>query len=151
MITYKNGSILDAPEKIIIHGCNAQGKMRSGVAKALREKWPEATYDPYIKEFETNGLRVGSTILGTTSCGKIIANGISQEFYGYDGKLYLSYEGLIEIFQYIDNTIFDVDSEHKEDVAMPKIGAGLAGGDWNIIEEIINEVFSDRNVVIYIY
>ena len=32
-----------------------------------------------------------------------------------------------------------------------KIGCGLAGGDWNIVESIINEVFADYNVEIYIY
>lgn len=151
MITYVNASILDANEQIIVHGCNAQGKMRSGVAKAIREKWPEASYDPYIKEYENNGLRVGSTILGVTSCGKIIANAITQEFYGYDGKLYLSYDALIEVFSYIDNNILSAHDDGYETIAMPKIGSGLAGGNWEIIEEIISTCFVNRNVVIYVY
>jgi hypothetical protein len=29
------------------------------------------------------------------------------------------------------------------------IGAGLAGGDWDRIEAIINEVFGDTEVTIY--
>lgn len=34
-------------------------------------------------------------------------------------------------------------------VAMPKIGAGLAGGDWKIIEKILEEVFTDHDVTVY--
>jgi hypothetical protein len=32
---------------------------------------------------------------------------------------------------------------------MPKIGAGLAGGDWEKIEEIINSVFDKRDIFVY--
>lgn len=32
-----------------------------------------------------------------------------------------------------------------------KLGAGLAGGNWNRIEEIINKKFYDREVIVYEY
>ena len=32
-----------------------------------------------------------------------------------------------------------------------KIGCGLAGGDWNVVESIINEIFKDYKVEIYKY
>jgi O-acetyl-ADP-ribose deacetylase (regulator of RNase III) len=34
-------------------------------------------------------------------------------------------------------------------IAIPKIGAGLAGGDWKIIGPILDEVFSDYDVTVY--
>jgi O-acetyl-ADP-ribose deacetylase (regulator of RNase III) len=34
-------------------------------------------------------------------------------------------------------------------IAAPKLGAGLAGGDWNVIEKILNEVFSDYDITVY--
>ena len=34
-------------------------------------------------------------------------------------------------------------------VAMPKIGAGLAGGDWNTIKQILEEIFDDYDVTVY--
>lgn len=34
MIQYKTGNLLDTPDSYIVHGCNAQGVMGSGVAKA---------------------------------------------------------------------------------------------------------------------
>ena len=39
----KFGNILDA-KGIIMHGCNAQGVMGSGLAKDIRERWPAVGY-----------------------------------------------------------------------------------------------------------
>jgi O-acetyl-ADP-ribose deacetylase (regulator of RNase III) len=36
-------------------------------------------------------------------------------------------------------------------IGLPKISAGLAGGDWNIIKSIIQEELKDCNVTIVIY
>ena len=42
MIEYKNGDLLNVTEGIILHGCNGQGVMGAGVAKAIKMKYPEA-------------------------------------------------------------------------------------------------------------
>ena len=34
-------------------------------------------------------------------------------------------------------------------IAIPKIGAGLAGGDWDTIEGILKEIFTDYDITIY--
>jgi len=34
---------------------------------------------------------------------------------------------------------------------MPRIGCGLAGGDWSRVEEIINEVLIEAGVEVYVY
>ena len=39
-------------------------------------------------------------------------------------------------------------SDYK--VGLPKIGAGLAGGDWKIIETMIESVLHDCDVTIYV-
>lgn len=150
MITYKKGNLLEACESIIVHGCNAQHKMRSGVAKALREKWPEATWDRYDYVARHGGLHIGNIIIGETSDkSKIIVNAITQEFYGYDKKLYLSYDGLERVFRKINLYKFDIDQPDKKSIAIPRIGAGRAGGDWNIIENIIEKTMTERDVVVY--
>ena len=49
MIVYRNQSVLDFKEHaIIVHGVNCQGKMNSGVAKAIREAFP-VVYEEYMK------------------------------------------------------------------------------------------------------
>jgi O-acetyl-ADP-ribose deacetylase (regulator of RNase III) len=34
------GNIVDLSRGFIVHGCNAQGAMNFGVAKAIRDKYP---------------------------------------------------------------------------------------------------------------
>ena len=46
MIHYVQGDITKSDCDIICHQVNCQGVMNSGVAKAIREKWPEV-YDNY--------------------------------------------------------------------------------------------------------
>ena len=36
-------------------------------------------------------------------------------------------------------------------VHMPKIGCGLAGGDWNRVENIIKNTFINSNIEVYVY
>jgi len=36
-------------------------------------------------------------------------------------------------------------------IGLPKIGAGLAGGDWNRIKEIIKTELTDCKVTVVIY
>ena len=40
MVTVVKGNLLDAKETIIAHQVNCQRKMNSGVAKAIKEKYP---------------------------------------------------------------------------------------------------------------
>lgn len=142
-VSYKKGNLLDCDENIIIHGCNAQGVMNSGVAKLIREKYPTAyetylTYKPILKS------RLGTVHFTIGDDGKAIGNAITQEYYGRDKNIvYANYNAIRDVFKYINDT-FSGDS-----VAIPKIGAGLANGDWNIISKIIEEECRDVNIVVY--
>lgn len=150
MIEYIKGDLLEAPERIIGHGCNAQGKMNSGVAKAIRDKYPHA-YDKYVANHKwwnnaQNGLVLGMIIPAT--CGdKIIANMITQEFYGRDPNVvYVSYDAIAKAFSGLQML-----ARHYEEtvVAVPKIGAGLGNGDWKIIEDIITRRAKEITVKVY--
>lgn len=152
-IEYIKGDLFSTNITSIVHGCNAQGVMGSGVAKIIREKYPKA-YDRYLKEYELhNHLRLGHVI--PVPCGdkvndpdnfKIIINSITQEFYGRDGKRYVSYDAVADSMNII-NKFFEVYG--ITEVAMPKIGAGLGGGDWNVIEAIIESEL--KNVKAFVY
>lgn len=142
MIKYKVGNLLDCEEQIIIHGCNAQGVMGSGVAKAIREKYPEA-YETYMS-YKPIGYKLGTINFAIGKDGKLIGNAITQKYYGRNKNIvYVSYESIREVFKFINLTFVD------DSVAIPRIGAGLANGDWNIIENIINEECKDVTIVVY--
>ena len=153
-IEYVKGDLFATNVKTIVHGCNAQGVMGSGVAKIVREQYPKA-YERYCKEYKLhNNLKLGSII--AVPCGdrendpdnfKIIVNAITQEYYGRDGKRYVSYDAVAESMQKI-NRMYDVYG--IDAVAMPKIGAGLANGKWSIIEAIIESELTKIKPYVYI-
>lgn len=136
----------------IIHGCNAQGRMGTGFAKELRERFPDA-YKAYNDAYVNNNnrLELGTVINHPVHSSLVICNAITQQFYGYDGKKYVSYDAIDTIFEELNKTaktVLDlklVDSVHFH---FPKIGAGLAGGDWEIIEKIIDSrvTYASKNL-----
>lgn len=145
-IKYVKGDLLEAPEKYILHGVNCQGVMGSGVAKLIRAKWPSA-YAVYKNCEHLKGLRLGS-ITQTYDNGKVIFNGVTQEFYGRKANhCYVCYDAVREVMRSL-NYLRDIADEIPL-IAMPAIGAGLGGGDWNIISEIIEEESTSFQPVVY--
>lgn len=146
------GNLLDITEGIIVHGCNCRGVMGSGVAKAVRDKYP-GVYKNYRFEFENYGLKLGKiqanapkTLFdfvvdrGAYLCSElpaklVVVNALTQETYGRDANVqYVSYEALEQCFAAVRRLALNTGLP----VYFPKIGAGLGGGDWRIIEGIIN-------------
>lgn len=144
-IIYKRGDLLQCEEKCILHGCNSQGKMASGVAKAIRAKYPSA-YTAYIASKSLGGMNLGVLTFAPQEDGKLIINGITQEFYGRDGRQYVDYEAVREVIKGVN---WMAEQYNIPAVAMPKIGAGLGGGDWDIISRIIEEESINFQPVIY--
>ncbi len=146
MIEYIEGNLLFTDCDIIAHGCNAQGVMGSGVAKQIKLRHPIA-YQLYHKYCKVNKNIVGK-ILFCHSNLKIIANCITQNYYGRDGKRYVDYIAVRECMRKLRTYCF---AAGRYEVAMPKIGAGLGMGDWEIIKEIIEEELKDIHVKVYIW
>lgn len=142
---YIEKNILSSNEDIIVHGCNCQGKMGSGVALAIRNKWPEA-YRAYVYKYKNFGLQLGEIQAIPIENGRFIINAMTQEFYGRDGKRYVSYEAIESCMQKISDFMKEYG---LHSIAMPPIGSGLGGGDWNIIKEIIKEKLCDFEIFIY--
>lgn len=152
-IKYVKGDLLQASERCILHGCNAQSTMNSGVAKLIRAKWPSA-YTVYKASEQHDGMRLGVVTYAQQDDGKIIFNGITQEFYGrVPNRCYVSYEAIKEVIQAMNYFMEHPDGLFEEgeipSVAMPMIGAGLGGGDWEIISKIIEEESISFQPVVY--
>lgn len=143
-IIYTHGNALNGPERYLAHGCNNKGVMGSGIAKEIRAKFPIA-YEYYRFTFHRSGLVMGN-IIPYLDQEKNIINCITQNGYGRDGKKYVSYDAIEQCIMHI-NEMTDGKAVH---VAMPKIGAGLGGGNWKIIRTIISETATFQPVV-YIY
>lgn len=164
-IEYKTGDLLAGPERFIAHGCNARGVMGSGIAKQIRDEFPEV-YERYRQWWldETKGVEGRTLSLGLTqviNCGdKVVINCITQRDYGrVPGRLYADYGAIRRSLQYIE--ALAVDSKPPggtqdrlgliEEVGFPLIGAGLANGSWKTISGIIEEEAKSFRPIVYLY
>jgi len=144
---YVIGNVVEASEDIICHGCNAQGAMGSGVAKAIRDKWPEV-YDKYRDVYFKQGLNLGDCVLGFPKDDKtkIIGNLITQKEFG----TYQRQVNYCAISKSLEKMMF-VLGKLNSNIAIPRIGAGLGGGDWNIIESILIDFEKMYDVEFVVY
>lgn len=159
-IIYVNSDLLEAPQKYIAHGVNCQGVMGSGLALAIRNKWP-SVYDNYRKFYNEYQNRYSNTnfaftfpekLLGEVNISyqdenRTIANCFTQLNYGRQKNIrYVSYDAVAKTFNYLNWLI----REEVKEIALPKIGAGLGGGDWNVIKEIIESECKDIQPYVYV-
>lgn len=144
MIVYKKGSLMLASEDIIAHGCNCINGFGSGVAAAISEAFPEAKYK-YHEKFKTIGWKLGDVQIVKTK-GKHIANCATQQEYYPRNKVHADYPAIENCFK----KLYIYAKNNHLTIAIPKIGAGLAGGDWARIESIINGIFIDMSITCYI-
>ncbi len=147
-IIYSKGNLLEGTEKYIVHGCNARGTMGSGVALQIKRKYPH-TFRGYRKAYEGNmdSLQVGSVIVVQNPDGKIVFNCITQKYYGRSKDVvYVEYDAIRTCLLQVNKW---VGTKGFLEVAMPKIGCGLANGDWDIVEQIINDTMVDCQPIVY--
>jgi O-acetyl-ADP-ribose deacetylase (regulator of RNase III) len=142
-IQYIQGNLFETDIKHIVHGCNAQGVMGSGVAAIIRRDYPEA-YQSYTTRYKNRGLSLGE-IQVIPSNGKAIINAITQDNFGGNAR-HANYEAIAVAMESINNIFYNLPNSK---VAMPLIGAGLANGDWNVISAIIESELRTVQPVVY--
>ena len=148
------GDLLEADLDYYCHQVNCQGKMGSGIAKSIKEKWP-IVYDKYIEAFNyAKGLtfiNISDYLLGSIDIVEVekdknVINMFAQEYYGYDGRRYTSYDAFWSCLGEIKTNI-----PKGSKIGFPKgIGCGLGGANWEVIQRMIYEVL-DNDYEVYIY
>lgn len=151
MIITVEGDVL-SHDGIIVHGCNAHGVMGAGIAAQVKKQYPGA-FEAYLKD-----LTLGNITTYKVSDTKFIVNAITQQSTGFGKQV--SYDAIESCFQKVNKLALklneELDIEKSEiqrlPVSFPLIGAGLGGGNWKIIERIIDETLDDSLFkVLYIY
>lgn len=157
-----DGDLLSTKAKYICHQVNCQGKMGSGVARQIREKYPTVYqwYKVKCSEGAREKERLGvskSPLLGQVQMiykedypvgesdidSQAICNLFSQDQYGYNGKQFTDYAAFEKCLLRLREMI-----PVEETIAMPyKIGCGLGGGNWSVVSGIIDKVLGQQYTV----
>lgn len=143
------GDITSLTSGLIIHQANAQGVMRSGVAKAIVEKWPQVYRDylDFCDNVRHPQNRLGDVVFSQIKPELLIASAIAQLYYGKDGKKYTSYDALDSCLSHIAVVAYE---GAIDDIHFPMIGSGLGGGNWDVIQEIIKHRLKDFNLHLWV-
>lgn len=163
MINYRNDDITKVNSGIVAHGVNCRGVMNSGVAAAIRKKWPEAyikyreLYESVVTSYPSSSA--SSSLLGTCHVilirqpilpidGLWVANCFTQENYGSDGKRYADLNAIRSCLQYL----FSFAKVYETEIHTVRIGCGLGGRDWDTeVKPIFEELYNSYQVPITIY
>lgn len=152
MIHYRQGDAT-APVgdggKVIVHCCNDQGGWGSGFVVALSRRWPQP--EAHYRSMETR--RLGMVGLVSVEPTVWVANIIGQSDYLRSGASHdippIRYEALRKGFRGLVKWIQGRDIDIS--VHTPRIGCGLAGGDWALIEPLILDTFLRHDIDVFVY
>lgn len=155
----------EAKFDVIVHGCNCLSTMGAGIAPQMAEafgcdEFEMERWGPTIEklgciDYET--VVLGEKTIWSLSDFKnnrnepelTVVNAYTQYKYGSNHK-----DGIAIPFDYEAFTICMRKMNHAfkgKHIGMPKIGSGLAGGDWNRIKYIIQTELKDMQVSVIIY
>ena len=157
MVNFVNGDLFSTPAPVIAHQVNCMGVMGSGVAKTVKELYPEV-YEDYKKAItQLNHECLGGCLLSkTTHQDKYIANLFGQYYYRGcpeepfpKADRYTNYEAL---YRSLVRLRSEMEERNLGSVAFPyKLGSSRGGADWNVVLEMIKSVFNNSKTEVWIY
>lgn len=151
-ISYINGDItkpIGDDDKILIHCCNDIGKMGSGVALAIANKWP-LVKTKYIQWFNSSDdFALGSVQIVKVDSNIYVGNMIAQKGIKiYNNKVPIRYDAMSKCLERIST----VAKKNNLSVHLPyRMGSDRAGGDWNKIESLIEKQLTNNAVNVIVY
>lgn len=122
---------------LIAHGANCQKIMGAGIAKQIADNFPEAV--EVDQKYPLPALyRLGDYSAARTPYG-VVLNFYTQLHPGPN----FEYSALKSCLKKLTGEALA--TGNYVELAIPKIGAGIGGGDWDIIKKILN---SQENLLI---
>jgi O-acetyl-ADP-ribose deacetylase (regulator of RNase III) len=152
---------------VITHGCNCLCQMGAGIAPQMAKEFGCDRFKMEHKDYKGDIDKLGNIdyrelflendkwVMYPDENGKwvtqelFVVNSYTQYHYGRnhtDGvSKPLDYEALTMCMRKINHTF------KGKRIGLPQIGAGLAGGDWNRIKQIIQTELKDCDVTVVIF
>ena len=144
--------LADKETGVLVHCCNDIGTWGAGFVLALSKRWsaPEAAYRAWSKGGGQGEVpfKLGQVPFVLVEQNLWVANLIGQHGVGkQSGIPPIRYEAIREGLKQVATFA----TEHNAGIHMPRLGSGLAGGDWQIISQIISEELVNRHIRVTVY
>jgi O-acetyl-ADP-ribose deacetylase (regulator of RNase III) len=137
--------------RIIVHVCNDLGKWGKGFVLAISKRWskPEEIYKNSFKQEAKASL--GDVQLVQVEESITVANIIGQ--HGIRSPRNKTAPAPIR-YEAVEQGLSSIAAhalETSASVHMPRIGCGLAGGNWNEIEPIIERTLIAKGISVFVH
>ncbi len=119
-----------------------------GFALAVKRRWPSAH-----REFTStvtrnkNQLRLGSLVTCDVEEDLILVSIVAQHGYGPSPHPRIRYGALKSCLE----SVSQLATKRSASVHMPRIGTGLAGGAWPVVEEIVGDTLLQSGISVTVY
>ena len=123
------------------HGCNCAGAMGRGIAVQFRKKFPQM-YESYRRMCLSGNYNPGDVYDYDYGYGHVY-NLATQQHYSIPSKL----AKLEYIEASMNKMMLLAEADGVKAIALPKIGAGLGGLNWDEVKQVIEKVAAKHNHV----
>lgn len=120
----------------------------AGFALAIWRKWPsvQKQFEQWANERKSN-LSLGNIHSAEIDQVTVLISMISQRGYGESSKPRIRYSTLKICLE----KVAQIAKQWQASIHLPRIGSGQAGGDWRIIEELIEDSLCKQGLKVYVY
>jgi O-acetyl-ADP-ribose deacetylase (regulator of RNase III) len=139
-----------AGNKVIAHVCNDVGRWGKGFVMALSARWaaPEEAFSAWYAGRAANDFGLGAVQLVPVEPDLWVANLVGQHgLTAKDGVPPIRYEAIEQGLGRLAGEALRLGAS----VHMPRIGCGLAGGRWELIEPILLRTLCDKDIAVTVY
>lgn len=147
-----NPIVRENENSLIVHCCNTIGAWGAGFVVPLGKRYPQAkeSYKAYINK---NGRGYLGEVDEVKVADHIYVENLMGQSFLYkkpNGEIPCNYTAIRVGFKNIIEKWLAKTENYS--IHMPRIGCGLAGGDWKTIENIIQETFIEfADVDVFVY
>ncbi|BAU40112.1 hypothetical protein [Ralstonia phage RSP15] len=127
----------------IAHGCNCFNTMGSGIAAQIRDRYPAAWE---VDQKTPKGARSKLGLYTTAEVENGYIFNLYTQYTHWDLNDMLDYDAINKCFVLLN--IYAEYMELSKPLGIPKIGAGLAMGDWERIRPLIDHATPDLDIVL---
>jgi O-acetyl-ADP-ribose deacetylase (regulator of RNase III) len=147
MIQFKQANLLESDAQAIVNTVNTVGVMGKGIALQFKNQYPQ-NYKLYVAACKAKEVVVGKMFVTeeTSLLGgkKIIINFPTKTDWRKPSE-----------YSYIENGLQDlvkvIEDKNIKSIAIPPLGAGNGGLDWNKVKELIEQHLSHLDCEVQIY
>ena len=131
-IEFVKGDLLSTDDFCAIaHGCNCAGAMAKGIAKEIRNRWPEMYYE-YRRRCQEGRFNLGDVFVWTDGKTTIFNLGTQRSWK--------TAAELPAIEQSLKRMSDLAERKGITKIGLPRIGAGLGGLDWTHVKALLENI-----------